>query len=559
MAFKHKVKPGESLNSIARNYGFSDYKTAGVTSVPSGNFDLISPGEEIDIPNYNPTTITPFTSSPGVLSSQDGAGEFKDKSTSLDTRLNTSYRYKLPNGQEVSIGDPLLNRTMLQGAEYVGGGNGTDPLKPQTPAGGAANGASGGNTGVPGATGTGGATGETKPSDNPAYDEMLRSQSAGQLKLDKEAEDKKKQIETLLPKTLALLDAQYASTVANVQNTYSKLIDEQKKINKVNVDRTKAYGINQAGALYNPSEFTDTVSDRETKALNDIANLENERTDLLAKAKMARDQGELTALRTNMKDLDDIETTMRQRTKDLADEVQKRYELTVAARKDAETAHKDKVTKMLSGAAVKYLKDFDKAKDEKEKDALIRKIILDSGGTLTNDDYYSIYSALSSASTTEKDRVAKEEKAAADKKKGEQDLKKGESDLQTDVLDRKFKAQQIEKEKADTAKAWADVALKNEEKKDKAAMQSALNGQKFEDESDAEAKRQAFVKKYGEEGKKAWDNVFKDDSGRYNYQGIAPKKTTEYTDPKTAPVGGIITLPNGKKVKKVSDTEFEDA
>ena len=41
MAFKHKVLPGETLNTISQKYGFANYKKAGVSSVPSGNFDLI--------------------------------------------------------------------------------------------------------------------------------------------------------------------------------------------------------------------------------------------------------------------------------------------------------------------------------------------------------------------------------------------------------------------------------------------------------------------------------------------------------------------------------------
>jgi len=43
------VKKGDTLNSIAQGAGFENYKKAGITSVPSGNFDLIRPGEKIQI------------------------------------------------------------------------------------------------------------------------------------------------------------------------------------------------------------------------------------------------------------------------------------------------------------------------------------------------------------------------------------------------------------------------------------------------------------------------------------------------------------------------------
>lgn len=46
---------------------------------------------------------------------------------------NTSlYTYKLANGNEVQIGDPTINKDMLAGATYVGGGSGKDPLATST-------------------------------------------------------------------------------------------------------------------------------------------------------------------------------------------------------------------------------------------------------------------------------------------------------------------------------------------------------------------------------------------------------------------------------------------
>jgi hypothetical protein len=58
MAITYTVKKGDTLNSIVQAQGFKNYKEAGITSVPSGNFDLIRPGEVITIGNAKPTTGT---------------------------------------------------------------------------------------------------------------------------------------------------------------------------------------------------------------------------------------------------------------------------------------------------------------------------------------------------------------------------------------------------------------------------------------------------------------------------------------------------------------------
>lgn len=49
----YEVQTGDTLNIIAVKYSFSNYKMAGITSVPSDNFDLIKRGDIITIGNAN--------------------------------------------------------------------------------------------------------------------------------------------------------------------------------------------------------------------------------------------------------------------------------------------------------------------------------------------------------------------------------------------------------------------------------------------------------------------------------------------------------------------------
>lgn len=530
MAYKYKVAQGDTLNTIASRFGFSNYKEAGISSVPSGDFDAVSPGDEITLANYDPNKVTTIGSTPSAISSNDVAGEYKSASSNLDEKLNENSRaYRLNDGSMAYFSGEVSEAELAAKNGKTLPKTGEEEPKPKT-----------GDEPKPG-------TAEA----DPLYQSMLKSEAAGKASADAWAAAQNLKINALLPKTLSLLDAQYASSVSNITNTYTKLIDEQKIINSRSIDRTKAYGLSH-GAQYVPLEFSDAISEKETKAANEIAGLENSRNDLLAKAKQARDLGEITSLRENMKDLNTVEETMRQRTKDLADEVQKRYELVVAARKEAETKQKETVQKALAAASIQHLDDFKNAKDEKAKDKIVRQIILDSAGTLTDADYYSVYTALNSAVTSAKDKSLATRKTEAEIKS-------------TEAL--------AKDRTASAAKSYAEAAVKSTEKKTQATMKADIDAISFKttenelkdkktgkvtgketviDEDDAERKRQAFVKKYGEAGKKYWDNIYQVGTNPAVYDYQLPEESE----------GGVMKSPDGTQQVSISDltpAEIEEA
>jgi len=60
-ATAYEVQLGDTLNMIAIKYGYTNYKLAGITYVPSENFDLIRPGDIINIRNISKSTIVETT------------------------------------------------------------------------------------------------------------------------------------------------------------------------------------------------------------------------------------------------------------------------------------------------------------------------------------------------------------------------------------------------------------------------------------------------------------------------------------------------------------------
>jgi hypothetical protein len=338
------------------------------------------------------TTIDPIKEGSPVVSSSDRTGEFNSISSEIQKRDVTM-------DGDTGVGTGKDN----------GNGNEQQTPPPQ--------GDNGTNKGV-------NVSNDQKDtgSGDPVYDSYLANREKNEADAEKWANEQRQEYERLLPKTLALIDSQYKSTKMNIEATYSQLIDEQKRINLVGLDRRKAYGV-QNGGGYMPLEFTSSISTKEKSNAREISNLNSERDGLLQAAKAARNEGRIDAMRDNLADIRQVESDMRDRIADLQKELQTRLEVTVTAREKKEKEHLEEVDKALQRAALSYLDDFEDAKDPEAVDKIIKGIIKDSGGTLSPDDYYDIYSGLST---------------------GASDRQKAETDATKDALD-------IEKKRADIA------------------------------------------------------------------------------------------------------------
>jgi len=98
MAQTYQVKSGDSLNQIAKQFGYSDYKQAGITGF-GNNPDLITPGQQLNI------TGTPLTSNP-VVSSGNSRNQFMKDSNDLGNMLSRYYPQNQQNNNNNNNNTP---------------------------------------------------------------------------------------------------------------------------------------------------------------------------------------------------------------------------------------------------------------------------------------------------------------------------------------------------------------------------------------------------------------------------------------------------------------------
>ena len=484
MAFKHTVSSGETLNTISQKYGFSNYKNAGITSVPSGNFDLIKPGEEITIPNYNPNEIKTFQQGSPIVSSKDNEGQYRDDSAKLDS-IYSSMASAISDKNTVTtkektdqiITPPILDKDGKQNGE-------SREIK---------------------------TTGEVKTD---AYLKYIGAKQVEADEANKKAELNRLERENLFKTSLANIDATTNDTLNRINQTFDQQLIQQKRINQLNIDRVKAYGLS-SGGQYTPIMFRDAISEREQEASSKVAELDNKRNLLLSEAKSARDQGSSKLLSEKLDSLEKIDTDIRTTLSNIEKEVRTQYDLYQKVVKEDEIAFKKEVEtsrNRLKAIASVYVGEY-----EKDKDTFIQNLIKNPTVKLSYADIVEIM----------ENTIAKASSAKLDLRKKEADIASAEA-LAT-------------QRGASAAKSFADAAIADTEKKNKLSMQNDIP-ENIKTKEGGDKSRTAFVKKYGIEGGKYWDAVFdKDEYGGYSYTrnaGGAGDKNSEDLR-KRADAGGL--------------------
>lgn len=383
MPFTYKVtnKDTGGLNEIVKRYGFANYKQAGVSSVPSGNFDMIKEGDEITLNNYDPNKINTIQNTPAIISSKDQASTYNQNSSKVDT-LTTPKETTTNNNNNVvdTTKTNNVNNTVI------------DPIKKEDTM-----------QGI---------------DDDPVYKKFFGDLESEKAKLDTEAENKKAEYNTLYSTSLADLDNTLASTLEKINTTFAKRIEVQKRTNTLNVDRRKAYGLSEGGQ-YTPIDFRDAISSEEREGADEISRLENERNALISEAKSARDTGKSKLLAEKLANLEQVDTNIRNKFTDILNKSEKKYELARKIQEQKEKDHQELVKKQLSYIEAYGTQNIDELgnKDPKALDTVIKELQLMTGGVVS---YSEVFSTLNKS-------IVEAKKNALDIRKKEADIKSEEA------------------------------------------------------------------------------------------------------------------------------------
>lgn len=347
MPVKYTVKKGDTLNEIAQQHGFSDYKQAGITGFKSGNPDLIYPDEELTIGNKLSTIET---GSP-IISSTDKEQQFREDSGKLEDFLG-----RFDNQQPQQTPDLVLH----------------DQNKDQI------------NVNDQGQIETG----------DQNVDKINSWESDEKKRFEEEAQVRRDNYSSLFNTSLSAIDSTAKATIDRINSTFEKRIAEQRRINNIKVGRVKAYGLGGGAAAYTPIDYTDAVSIREEEAADAIASLEGQRNSLIAQAESARDQGEANLLRQKLEDIDKIDEQLRKQLNDVEAEADAQYKLLKELRAEEEAKHQQEVEEMrrrLVALAPSFISEYSQLSEE-EQDQYLEKL-----AERTGLDYGSVWSIIQNA------------------------------------------------------------------------------------------------------------------------------------------------------------------
>lgn len=376
MPVQYTVQKGDTLNDISQRFGYKNYKEAGITSVPSGNFDLIRPGETISI---NDSRVPGFGETTPVISSRDSSQQFKSDSDKLDQVLNPQTD---PNADQNA--DPNAKKTDLLGDKVT-----TDAK-----------------------------TGLIKTGDA-VYDKLQENAFYAKENADKQAEEVKREYESLFGEELRAINSSMRAAIDRTQQTFSQRIEEQKKINKLNVDRVKAYGLAYGQAMTTPIEWSDAVTDREREGARVVGDLQTERDNLIAAARAARDEGRADLLESKLKNVRAVEDKLEQKLQQLEKDSRDQYELLQKMRKEQETEFKQRQAKTLERMRAYFQINSDDIANmtPEEKDKKVQELANKYGL-----EYYEVFSVIEEALAPDLD--AMEAKLKRDKLSAEIDATK---------------------------------------------------------------------------------------------------------------------------------------
>ena len=276
---KYIVKQGDTLNSISQGLGFKDYKEAGISSVPSGNFDLIRPGEEITIGNYPVQQDTTDMRIESLINNEKLNGI-------LGKTIGTTENMAGTEGEQNGTGKVTVVRDQDNGdgtrtVTYSDGrtarvtatknADGTDSYKEMTP-----------EEGV----------------NFDAQANISKTNAKGQKQLDS--------INSTLDSLGTTASDATKALIQNIKGTYKQKMSLMNDINERVLGAYEQVGNRYGKARYTAKLNEGILSDQEQKGIDKVAGLEAEMYSLILQAEQAQTKNDLELFNTRMTQLNTV-------------------------------------------------------------------------------------------------------------------------------------------------------------------------------------------------------------------------------------------------------------
>lgn len=382
------AKAGDTLNSIAASQGFKNYKEAGITSVPSGNFDLIRPGDTINFGNSPSTAQTKTLVEPGVYKTPTGYVDNNGKSIPYKPIIQTTTTLDKKD-QNIGIKIDALGNPQGNTGTYSPATNGS-PTNPNT------------EKPVSYKTASGVAVSETPVEGSYTYKTPTTLQAGekvgygmdgkryiigkdGTVKNDAFADQeyqanekeitKERERTALFDSLKSNLDTAHATLLDSIKNTFAIRRSKMEDINtRYNALKTNE-GFSSNQARYMSDVNNGVLRDTEEKGEMRLMEIDAQEKELIAQAVQAKSTKDFELATKRMNELDAL-------AKEKADTIQAVYKAAVDFNKALDEQAKelrlkekeqfDQGTKVLTASAPALLKGYDSLKSQDEKIAFLQ-------------------------------------------------------------------------------------------------------------------------------------------------------------------------------------------
>jgi len=180
------------------------------------------------------------------------------------------------------------------------------------------------------------------------FDRLNQEAEDAKIQADAQGEEVKREYESLFKSELAAINSRARAATNKINQSFSQRIEEQKRINNINVDRVRAYGLSSGNAMTVPLAWSDAITERERKGAEEISSLETQRNNLIDQARAARDEGRSDLLAAKIKDIQSAENRLNERLDEIEKESQAQYTLLRKVREGKENELQEQRVEMLA-------------------------------------------------------------------------------------------------------------------------------------------------------------------------------------------------------------------